>query len=99
MIVTESDIYFAILRQRINTPDYAKLHGTPGRSEDLVTQDHSHDDIKVQLRAMKELGRVEFKGVPGREENLEFNELFLSSWGEERMAPLADLGQAPTIED
>ena len=99
MIVTKSDIYLAVLKQRGKTPDYAKLGGTPGRSEDLVNPDHSHDDIKVQLREMKANGKIDTPdGVPGREDNIEFK-FFLTSWGEEAMAPLADLGRATTLDD
>jgi len=99
MIVTESDIYFAILNKRDRTPDYAKLGGTPGYSEDLVTPDHSHDDIKVTLREIAGSGKIDTpEGIPGREENVGFK-FFLTSWGEEAMAPLADLGRATTLDD
>ena|SRR5215216_4844820 len=98
MKVTESDIYLAILSQRGKTRDYAKLHGTPGQSEDLITPDFSHDDIKAQLRSLRERGLVENEGIVGREEHLEFK-FFLTSSGEEAMAPLEDLGRAITPYD
>lgn len=92
-MVTESDIYIAILNQRRTTPDYASQEGKRGLSEELATPEHSHDEIKVEMRSMREHGQVEYESVAGREDHLEFK-FFLTKWGERAMAPLADLGQA-----